>query len=86
MLVHVDMEQLRAEEDRLLKKKQLEHAQRGVGVSAEAQAIFDSLAKTMPCRWQGASIVILDTVTLSPPYTPANLRYEYCMFCGVALA
>ena len=42
----------------------------GVGVSAEAQSLFDALSKTLPVRWADTSIAVMDTVTIRPPYTP----------------
>ena len=45
----------------------------GVGVSQDAQEVFDSLAKTMPCRWSHQDIRCYE-VSISAPYTPDNCR------------
>ncbi|PSC67016.1 Anticodon-binding domain [Micractinium conductrix] len=34
----------------------------------EKAAIFDALAKTLPCRWDGDRIVVLDEIVVPPPY------------------
>jgi hypothetical protein len=40
-----------------------------VGVTAEAQEIFNSLAKTLPCRWHGDMIVVFEDIRIPSPYT-----------------
>jgi hypothetical protein len=40
----------------------------GVGVSQEAQEIYDSLAKTMPCSWDG-NVICCYRVRIKAPYT-----------------
>ncbi|KAJ2761830.1 hypothetical protein IWQ56_005085 [Coemansia nantahalensis] len=46
----------------------------GVGVSDRAQAIFEALSKTLPCRWDQDKIVVLDEVLVDPPYVVESCR------------
>lgn len=46
----------------------------GVGVTKEAQHIFDALAKTLPCVWNNEQIIILGQVVLLPPYGIENVH------------
>lgn len=69
----VDMQRCQEREAKALRTAELEAAKIGIGVSREAQDIFDALAKTLPCRWDSKDIIVLGEITISPPYAPENL-------------
>jgi len=45
----------------------------GVGVSSEAQEIFNALSKTLPCRWENNEIVVFDDIRITSPYQKENV-------------
>lgn len=72
----VDMQRCRDRESKALQAAQAEAAKTGIGVSSEAQQVFDALSKTMPCHWRQQNIVILNEVELRPPYGLSNCSTE----------
>eukprot|EP00878_Enallax_costatus_P040248 GHUV01046320.1.p2 GENE.GHUV01046320.1~~GHUV01046320.1.p2 ORF type:complete len:109 (-),score=14.30 GHUV01046320.1:42-368(-) len=46
----------------------------GVGVTKEAQQLFDVLCRTMPCTWHGRSICVMEAVEIEPPYLVESIR------------
>ncbi|KAJ1662026.1 hypothetical protein GGF38_003415, partial [Coemansia sp. RSA 25] len=70
----VDTSVVEARKQRALIQAQ-ERAQRiGVGVSDKAQTIFEALSRTLPCRWSRDSIIVLDEVSIEPPYSVDSCR------------
>ncbi|XP_052798180.1 protein LSM12-like [Mya arenaria] len=50
------------------KKRQVNYI--GVGVTPEGQKVFNAIVKTITdCRWVGENIVVMEEVTIEPPYT-----------------
>ncbi|KAG9156464.1 hypothetical protein Leryth_019976 [Lithospermum erythrorhizon] len=46
----------------------------GVGVTSEAQSIFDALSKTLPVRWDKTVIVVMNEVRVTSPYLPESVK------------
>jgi protein LSM12 len=69
-LPKVDVSRSRAREEEAVRKVEQQLHKIGVGVSREAQNVFEALDKTMSCVWEGRDIIVLDEVRIPAPYTP----------------
>lgn len=57
-------------------RRSAEKAERtGDDVSDLGQAVFDALNKTLPCRWHGPHIIVLDEVVVSGPEYDTDRTY-----------
>ncbi|GAA5811806.1 hypothetical protein MFLAVUS_005251 [Mucor flavus] len=70
----VPVEQLKSREVDALKGFGNEVSKMGVGVTKEGQDIFNALSKTLPCRWSKDTIVVMDEVLITPPYSVDNCK------------
>lgn len=43
-------------------------------VGKEAQDLFDGLSRTLPTRWDGNNIVVMDSVVVTAPYRGEDCR------------
>ncbi|KAF1963528.1 hypothetical protein CC80DRAFT_486897 [Byssothecium circinans] len=70
----VDLDAIRAREEQTIREMKRKDAQKGKGVTKEAQEIFDAISRTLPTRWADAQIVVNDAVLVQPPYTVDSIK------------
>jgi len=68
----VDLDRCEKREKRSLEDAQKRAELIGIGVTREAQSVFEALAKTMPCKWDETKIIVLGEVTIESPYLVQN--------------
>ncbi|XVF84905.1 hypothetical protein PTKIN_Ptkin17bG0077000 [Pterospermum kingtungense] len=69
----LDLPSLQAREDSAIRKAEADSERFGVGVTSEAQSLFDALSKTLPVRWDKTVIVVMNEVRVSSPYLPESV-------------
>ncbi|XP_031258307.1 uncharacterized protein LOC116116360 [Pistacia vera] len=70
---YLDINALQAREELAVRQAEADSVRLGVGVTSEAQNIFDALSKTLPVRWDKTVIVVMNEVRVSSPYLPESV-------------
>ncbi|KAJ4966754.1 hypothetical protein NE237_018603 [Protea cynaroides] len=70
---YLDLPTLQAREVAAIRQAEMEAERIGVGVTSQAQSIFDALSKTLPVHWDKTVIVVMNEVHVSSPYLPQNV-------------
>ncbi|KAF2877840.1 anticodon-binding domain-containing protein [Massariosphaeria phaeospora] len=73
-IAKVDLDALKQREEQTIRDMKKRDAQKGKGVTKEAQEIFDVFARTLPTRWHGSQIVVNDAVLIDSPYNLDSLK------------
>ncbi|KNC87703.1 hypothetical protein SARC_00209 [Sphaeroforma arctica JP610] len=66
----LNMDRVKQRYAKAVNKAKEEAAKINKNVSQEDQSIFNAISKTLPCAWDDRNIIVLDTITITPPYTP----------------
>lgn len=69
----IDLNILQAREESAIRQAETEAERIGVGVTEQAQDIFDALSKTLPVRWEKTVIVVMNEVRVGSPYLPESV-------------
>ncbi|GAA0163738.1 hypothetical protein LIER_39650 [Lithospermum erythrorhizon] len=70
----VDLNALQAREESAIRQAEMDAERIGVGVTSEAQSIYDALSKTLPVRWDKSVIVVMNEVRVASPYLPESVK------------
>eukprot|EP00276_Gloeochaete_wittrockiana_P010225 CAMPEP_0184646926 /NCGR_PEP_ID=MMETSP0308-20130426/3746_1 /TAXON_ID=38269 /ORGANISM="Gloeochaete witrockiana, Strain SAG 46.84" /LENGTH=122 /DNA_ID=CAMNT_0027077417 /DNA_START=437 /DNA_END=805 /DNA_ORIENTATION=- len=63
------MQKLREREEDAIREAKKNASRLGVGVTQEAQDIYDGLAKTMPVKWEEQTIIVFEDTKIVAPFT-----------------
>ncbi|KAI9767450.1 MAG: hypothetical protein M1840_005679 [Geoglossum simile] len=73
---NVNLAAAKQREEAAVRRLQENERRLSKGVTREGQEIFDALSKTLKSRWHEARIIVLNTVTIHPPYEVENCKAE----------
>ncbi|CAL0305080.1 unnamed protein product [Lupinus luteus] len=69
----LDLTALQTREELAIRQAEADAERIGVGVTTEAQSIFDALSKTLPVRWDKTVIVVMNEVRVGSPYNSESV-------------